>query len=124
MSEDVGRVVVGDALCTRCAVSAKQVHHRDFPEIRAECGSISEGATHLASQLSLYREGAQSDWHRGLIERAIADVAEFLDALAETERDAETACRCGARATVPAGPPAPDHSTCDGPEGSHIPMPI
>ena len=110
MLDHEGRVMMEDALCAHCGVPIKQVHHRDFPEIRAEFGSISEEATHLASQLSLYREGAQSAWHRGLIERAIADVAEFLDALAETERDAEMVCRCGARATVPTGPPTPEHS--------------
>ncbi len=109
MLDDDGRVVVEDGLCTQCAVSAKQVHHRDFPEIRAECGSAAEGASHLAGQLSVYREGAQSAWHRELIDRAIADVAEFLDTLGETERDPEMVCRCGARVAGPSGPPAPEH---------------
>jgi hypothetical protein len=97
MLTDQGRVIVEDAVCAGCAVHTKQVHHRDFPEIRAECGSVAEAVAHLAGQLSFARDGTQSNWHHELIDRAIADVAEFLDSLAEARPTDEAFCQCGAR---------------------------
>jgi len=95
MLHNKDRVVVEDGFCTQRTVPTKQVHHRNFPEIRAECGSVAEGTVHLVSQLSLYREGAQNAWHCELIDGAIADVAEFLAALDATGQAAETDCGCG-----------------------------
>jgi hypothetical protein len=97
MLTEQSRVIVEDAVCAGCAVHTKQVHHRDFPEIRAECGSIAEAVAHLAGQLSSARDGTQSHWHHELIDRAIADVAEFLNALAQVRQADEAACQCGAR---------------------------
>jgi hypothetical protein len=94
-------IVVEDASCEFCAVPTKRLHHREFPEIRSECGSVSEGALHLARQLTNYRQGAQSAWHREAIEAAIADVAEFVTALSRAEWDAEAACRCAPRLDAP-----------------------
>ncbi|MHC5543010.1 hypothetical protein ACYOEI_32715 [Singulisphaera rosea] len=106
MLDDDGLVVVEDGLCHQCAVSTKQIHHRNFPEIRAECGSALDGATHLARRLSLYREGAQNAWHRELLDRAIADVTSFLEALAEEEEESVEACRCDVRVSASAGSPS------------------
>jgi hypothetical protein len=91
------RIVVTDGLCACCAVHTKKAHHRDFPEVWAECGSVAEAVAHLADQLSRYREGAQSAWHREGIDGAIADVTAFLGALSRSGREPESACRCGVR---------------------------
>jgi hypothetical protein len=111
MLDEEVRVVVEDGSCTLCAVPTKLVHHRDFPEIQAECGSVAEGAAYLAGRLSLDREGVASAWHRELIDHAIADVAAFLDALAERPQDIPSACRCTARIAGPVGPRSPEHRT-------------
>ena len=97
MSTEQERIIVKDGLCAHCAVHTKKAHHSDFPEVWAECGSTAEAVSHLADQLSLYREGAQSTWHREGVDDAIADVVAFLGALSGAERDAEAACRCEAR---------------------------
>jgi hypothetical protein len=101
MLADQSRVIVEDGVCDRCAVPTKRVHHRDFPEIRAECGSVAEGGAHLAGQLSRARDGVGSDWHREAIERAVADVGAFLDTLAEAGREGEASWRCSVRGPDP-----------------------
>src|SRR5215212_4518867 len=101
MSTDQDRVIVEDGLCACSAVHTKNVHHRDFPEIRAECGSVAEAVVHLAGQLANDREGARSGWHRESIDLAIADVNEFLGTLGEAPREAEAPCRCGPRTPGP-----------------------
>src|SRR5438045_208218 len=78
MSTDPSRVIVQDGVCGRCAVPIKQVHHRDFPEIRAECGSVAEGLAYLAGLLSRAREDAGSAWHREVIDQAKADIEALL----------------------------------------------
>ena len=99
MSTDKRRVVANDSLCSHCSVHAKRLHHRDFPEIWSEAGSDHESARHLSHQLTRAREGARNDWHREAIDRAIADVDSFIDALRATERAREEheKCRCGPR---------------------------
>ncbi|ODU02015.1 MAG: hypothetical protein ABS79_00950 [Planctomycetes bacterium SCN 63-9] len=68
-----------DGLCPDCSIVTKCVYHRDFPEIRAECGTVAEGTAYLASRLALHGEGAQDAWRRELIDRAIADVKGFIE---------------------------------------------
>jgi hypothetical protein len=46
-----GRLIVEDATCAHSSVHTLRVHHREFPEIRAEAGSLAEGITHLIAQL-------------------------------------------------------------------------
>jgi hypothetical protein len=53
------------------------LHHRDFPEIRAEGETPSVAATHLANQLTRALDSALTQWRRETIERAIADIREF-----------------------------------------------
>lgn len=97
------KVHVQDGLCAACAVHVKQVHHSDFPEIRSEAGSTVEGVSHLAQQLRLAREGCRTAWHREVIDQAIADVTDFLEAIiAEEQRELERdrdrpRCRCAPR---------------------------
>jgi hypothetical protein len=118
MSTDHESVIVEDGLCAHCAVHTKQVHHRDFPELRAECGTVAEAVTHLAGQLSRDREGARSGWHRESIDRAIADVAKFLASLVEAAHVASASCRCGARMAVKRATSRPDAAHPEGREPS------
>lgn len=103
MTTDRQHVIVEEGQCSRCRVHTKSLHHRHYPEIRAECGSIAESAVHLAAQLASYRESAQSDWHRQSIDLALADVAEFLDSLAVAATLGESSCRCGPRVSSLSG---------------------
>jgi len=57
------------------------LHHRDFPEIWAEGTSLVEAATHLANMLSLALESSGNDWRRVVVQQAVDDVAEFIDAM-------------------------------------------
>lgn len=106
MKTDASRVLVEDGLCSRCFVPTKTLHHRHFPEIRAECGSLVEGARHLTNRLGFYREGAQSAWHREELDFALADVAEFLNALTP-ELQSRAECTCAPRSPKVAEPAAP-----------------
>jgi len=90
------RVIVEDATCAGCSVHTKRVHHRGFPEISAECDSIAEAVSHLIVQLKRTRENTQGNWHRGLVDQAISEAAEFLDTLTEDGRDPDGLCRCDA----------------------------
>src|SRR5690349_11885054 len=93
MSTEQDRVHVEDGLCSHCAVHVKRVHHRDFPEIQAECGTVPEGVAHLALMLATDRDGARSGWHREAIDRAIDDVRRYLDALDEAGGEGGESCR-------------------------------
>ena len=44
--------------------AAACVHHRDFPEIRAEAGSPEEAAAHLVNKLACALDSALTDWRR------------------------------------------------------------
>lgn len=55
-----------------------QVHHRDFPEIRADGPGAKEAASLLVNKLSLALDTALTDWRRQALSRAVADVADFL----------------------------------------------
>lgn len=54
-----------------------QVHHRDFPEIRAEGETAAAAAGQLVNHLTRALDSALTDWRRGAIQQAIADVQEF-----------------------------------------------
>jgi hypothetical protein len=102
------RVIVEDGMCDCCAIPTKRVHHRDFPEIRAECRSVAEGASQLAGQLSRAREGIESVWHREAFDQATLDVAAFRGTPAETGQESDASCRCNT------GVPASSESTLPG----------
>jgi hypothetical protein len=97
MRTDPNQVIVHPTECSACsAVHTTRVHHREFPEVWAECGSSAEGATHLMLLLSRFLDGAGSHYRRDAIEQALADVEAFLDTLAEAgvgAPDASTAIR-------------------------------
>jgi hypothetical protein len=58
--------------------AAASVHHRDFPEIRAEGSSPKEAASHLVNKLACTLDSALTDWRRERIDHAIADVKAFV----------------------------------------------
>ena len=54
-----------------------QVHHRDFPEIRAEGENPSAAAGQLVNHLTRALDSALTPWRRDQIQQAIADVQDF-----------------------------------------------
>ena len=75
MEADLSRVIV----TTGATAHATQVHHRDFPEIRAEGETPEVAATNLANQLVRALDSALTPWRRETIEQAIADVKAFAE---------------------------------------------
>jgi hypothetical protein len=75
MDTDSKRVIVAKSASATTAV----VHHRDFPEIRAEGGSPQEAAAHLVNKLACTLDTALTEWRRETLDRAIADVKAFLE---------------------------------------------
>ena len=96
MFTDQSAVVVIDGMCACCAVHTKHIYHRHFPEIRGEAGTVADALAHLARQLSRAREGARDGWQRDGVDRALADVAEYLEALPDPGQEGEVTWRCGA----------------------------
>lgn len=74
MDTDPSKVIVTiiESTTTAC------VHHRDFPEIRAEGGSPREAASLLVHQLTRALDSALIDWRRDRVNEAIADVQAFV----------------------------------------------
>jgi hypothetical protein len=79
------RLLLMDAQVTQVIVttsessSAAVVHHRDFPEIRAEGGSPKEAAAHLVNKLACALDSALTDWRRKRVDQAIADVKAYVE---------------------------------------------
>jgi hypothetical protein len=73
MATEQDRVIV----TTGSTAQATQIHHRDFPEIRAEGQSPSDAANNLANHLTRALDSALTKWRRDAIEQAIAEVQEF-----------------------------------------------
>ena len=65
-------------VATGATAHSTSVHHRDFPEIRAEGEDPNVAATHLVNQLTRALDSALTDWRREGINKAIADVQAFL----------------------------------------------
>jgi hypothetical protein len=74
MVSDKSKVVVtvGGA-----AAGGSQVHHRDFPDIRAEGSTPADAAAQLVNQLTRALDSALTKWRRESVEQAIADVQAF-----------------------------------------------
>jgi hypothetical protein len=56
-----------------------QLHHRDFPEIRAEGNTSRAAATQLLNQLTRALDSALTNWRRDCIQNALTDVRAFLE---------------------------------------------
>jgi hypothetical protein len=74
MDTDLGRVIATPGATAQMT----RVHHRDFPEIRADGKTATEAAKHLVNKLTLALDTALTDWRRQTLDKAIAEVAEFL----------------------------------------------
>ncbi len=73
METDPSRVIVTDG----ATAHTKQVHHREFPEIRADGPTPKEAASLLVNKLSLALDTALTNWRRETLSQAAADVAAF-----------------------------------------------
>ena len=78
-------VIVEEGLISLCSVHTKNVYHRDFPEARAECGSLADALVHLTNQLARASEYVGSELQRSAIKRAINDIADYRSSLADSE---------------------------------------
>lgn len=74
MDSDASRVILSPG----ATAGATSVHHREFPEIRAEGPTPREAAAHLANVLSLTLDTALTDWRRQTLGQALADVKAYL----------------------------------------------
>lgn len=74
MATDPSRVIVTTGATTNTA----RVHHRDFPEIRAEGESPTVAARNLSNHLTRALDTALTNWRRETIQQAIADVQAFV----------------------------------------------
>ena len=75
MATELSRVIV----TAGATAHGNSVHHRDFPEIRAEGETPCVAASHLANQLTRALDSALTQWRRETIEQAIADVKAFVE---------------------------------------------
>jgi len=75
------RVIVG----TGAMASSATVHHRDFPEIRAEGETPAQAATYLADQLTRALDSALTHWRRETLVGAINDIEAFVVQNQKTE---------------------------------------
>jgi hypothetical protein len=73
MASEQSRVIVA----TGATANTTSVHHRDFPEIRAEGENPKVAAAYLANQLTRALDSALTQWRRETIGQAIADVQAF-----------------------------------------------
>lgn len=60
------------------SVHGVEVHHRDFPELRAVGDTAEEAAARLCQEFCYELEAAGSAYRREAIEKAIAEIREFL----------------------------------------------
>jgi hypothetical protein len=74
MANDENRVIVA----TGVTAHSTCVHHRDFPEIRADGENPAVAATYLANQLTRALDTALTPWKRDTLGRAIADIQAFV----------------------------------------------
>ncbi len=61
------------------ATGGSEVHHQDFPDIRAQGHSPVNAATQLVNQLTKALDSALTDWRRETIQKAMDDVKAFVE---------------------------------------------
>ncbi|AGA25390.1 hypothetical protein [Singulisphaera acidiphila] len=74
MASDESRIIVAIG-ATAHTVS---VHHRDFPEIRAEGQNPGDAAAYLVNHLTRALDSALTQWRRETMNQAIAEVQAFV----------------------------------------------
>ncbi len=79
MTSNPSQVIVSTEEHLCASIHALAVHHRDFPEVRAEGGSAVDAASRLTQLLSLTLDSVPSDWRRAIVEQAIEDVRAFAE---------------------------------------------
>jgi hypothetical protein len=73
MSTEASPVVITTGLTAH----TMQVHHRDFPEIRAHGPTAQAAAQQLVNQLTRALDSALTNWRRDTIQKAISEVQAF-----------------------------------------------
>lgn len=73
------QVIVSSHAVRQVPVHPLCVHHRDFPEVRAEGKTPEAAARRLAELLSVTLDSVPSGWHREILQHAIEDVLAFAD---------------------------------------------
>lgn len=76
MDDDAQRLIVEEG----STAGTVQVHHQDFPEIRAHGETPAAAAAHLANQLARALDTALTTWRRETIQKAIHEVESFAQA--------------------------------------------
>lgn len=79
MSAEQDRVIVTTG---GTAAGGVQVHHREFPEIRAEGADPAAAANQLVNHLTRALDTALTKWRREAMEQAITDVRAFASGTA------------------------------------------
>jgi hypothetical protein len=59
-------------------IPATEVHHRDYPEVRARGDSLADAVRHLAHDMTRLSDTAVAAYDRESIDRALADVRRFV----------------------------------------------
>lgn len=77
MNQNEDSVVVSDGACRCCSAPTVQVHHRDYPEARAEGISAAMAAGHLGDQLARSLDHTPGPLQREAIVQALAEVRSF-----------------------------------------------
>lgn len=79
MSSDPRKIIVADDACDACGTLQAVVHHQSFPAMRITGISVEDAAKNLAIRLESNLSAVSDPMHREPVQRAIADVQEFLD---------------------------------------------
>jgi len=74
MSNDADSIIVTPG----ATHDSSQVHHRDFPEIRADGETPHAAAGQLVNHLTRALDSALTNWRRETIQKAIAEVKAFI----------------------------------------------
>ena len=73
------QVIVSDEMLPLIPIHALCVHHRNFPEVRAQGTTREAAALRLVELLSVTLDSAPSGWRRQNVENAIEDVRAFVE---------------------------------------------
>jgi hypothetical protein len=73
------QVIVSPEPMTKIPIHSLCVHHREFPEVRAEGKTPEAAARRLAELLETTLDNAASGWRREILRHAIDDVLAFAD---------------------------------------------
>jgi osmotically-inducible protein OsmY len=79
---ETNSMIVVDESFTHEGIPMRFVHHREFPEIRCEGETTTQGLTRLIHQLDQAREYAREPWQKDSIEHALHDARSYHDSLA------------------------------------------